>query len=365
MLQTIREYAQEQLRAREEHETFADRHAAYYLQLAMEASPQLSGPDQARWFNQLEAEHDNLRAALAVLVDRCDSERAAALGASLWKFWQTRGFLTEGAEWLTRALELGPPPVKSTADALNAAGCLADSGGKFEQAIDYHSRASALYEELHEPPGVAWSLNNLALVHTSRGEFDRAAELHERSLEIAREIGEERLIASSLINLANVAYHRHDYVLAEELQEEGRQRSHELGDTWREAIACLNLGWIHLGQEDTARASSRLYESVEHFRRLEERPHLADAIEGLAAVAASSGNAERAARLFGAAEALRASVGAPLVESEQAIHAPYIQSARELLGEERYKQAEDAGRALTAVELIGYAMQEAVAEPAG
>jgi predicted ATPase/DNA-binding SARP family transcriptional activator len=365
MLQTIREYAQEQLRTREEHATFADRHAEYYLRLAEEASPELSGPDQARWFDRLESEHDNLRAALAVLVDRSDAERAASLAASLWKFWQTRGFLTEGTESLDRALELGPPPVKATADALNAAGCLADSSGRYERAIEYHSRASALYEDLHERPGVAWSLNNLALVHTSLGKFDRAAELHERSLGIARDIGEERLIASSLINLANVAYHRRDYALAEELQEEGRQRSQELGDTWREAIACLNLGWIHLGQGDTARASSRLYESIEHFRRLEERPHLSDAIEGLAAVAANTGDAERAARLFGAGEALRASVGAPLVESEQAIHAPYIQTARELLGEERYQQAANAGRVLTAVELIGYAMQEAVVEPAG
>jgi predicted ATPase/DNA-binding SARP family transcriptional activator len=363
MLQTIREYAQGRLRDLAEQDAVRDRHAAYHLDLACTAARELTRSDQVVWFDRLAAEHDNLRVALSWQLERGDTEAARTLAGSLWRFWKTRGHLTEGAATLARVLGDEPPATLATANALNAAGALADSLTRFDQAVDFHLRASALYEQLGDRRGLAWSSNNLALAFANQGVLDRAAELHERSLEIAHEIDDQWLVASSLINLANVAFFEGDYDRAEPLQEEGRRRSHELGDTWREALGCLNLGWIHIGQGDTERATMRLRESVDHFSRLHELRHLPDALEGLAAVAATGGDCERSGRLFGAAEQIRSAIGVPVTGGEIEIYEPYWRKGRDLLGDQDYELALAAGRVLTVEQAIEYARGE-VAAPA-
>jgi predicted ATPase/DNA-binding SARP family transcriptional activator len=361
MLQTIREYAQERLREVEEQTAVLDRHAAYYLDLAATAAPELTRREQADWLDRLAAEHDNLRAALSWLVEHDRREEAMKLGESLWRYWEAQGHLTEGAAALASALGDDPPPTLATADALNAAGCLATSRARYDEAIDLHTRAGALYEQLGDLRRLAWSHNNFALMLTVKGELGRAVELLERSLEIAREIDEERLIASNLINLANVAFFEEDYDRAEALQEEGRVRSRDVGDTRREALACLNLGWIHIGQGDDERATGRLQESIEHFIRFHERRHLPDSLEGLAAVAARKGDAERSARLFGAAERIREDIGSPLAASEAQIYERYWQLGREQLGDAEYELALAAGRAMSVDEATKLAQRTAAA----
>jgi predicted ATPase/DNA-binding SARP family transcriptional activator len=361
MLHIIREYALERLRESPDHDELVRRHAEYYAALAKRAAPELIRAEQAAWFERLAHEHDNFRAALAWLLERPEADPPLELAGSLWRYWETRGHLTEGANWLERALaHEGAAKPGTTATALLGAGCLAHSRGEYEDAITFHERAAGLYEELGEPRGLAWSLNNLGLVFTNEGRLDRAAELHEQSLALAREIGEEWLIASSLINLANVAFFKRDYDRAEVLQEEGRRLSGELGDEWRVGLACLNLGWIHIGQGDTERASARLCESIELFRRLRERRWLPDALEGLAAVAAETGQAERAARLFGAADGIRASINAPVGESERAIYEPFLARAREELGATAFEEAGAAGRVMTPEQAVSLALENTI-----
>jgi predicted ATPase/DNA-binding SARP family transcriptional activator len=358
MLQTIREYAQERLHELEEQASVLDLHAAYYLDLASTAAPELTRPEQVGWFDRLAAEHDNFRAALSWLAERGRREEAMKLSEALWRYWEAHGHLTEGAAALAGALGDDPPTTMATADALNAAGCLATSRARYEEAIDYHTRAGALFEQLGDPRRLAWSRNNLALLLTIQGELARAGELLERSLEIAREIDEERLIASNLINLANVAFFEEDYDRAEVLQEEGRARSRDVGDTRREALACLNLGWIHIGQRDDERATDRLHESIDHFIRLHERRHLPDVFEGLAAIAARKSDGERSATLFGAAERIREDIGSPLASTEARIYEQYWQLGRAQLGDAEYELAVAAGRAMTVEAATRYAQQD-------
>jgi non-specific serine/threonine protein kinase len=117
MLETIREYALERLNERGETAALRERHAAYYLHLAETAQPNLQTGEQAAWLERLDADHDNLRAALSWAHDCGEATLAVNLGAALWRFWEMRGHFTEGRRWLAAALEQG----QSAAAAARAA----------------------------------------------------------------------------------------------------------------------------------------------------------------------------------------------------------------------------------------------------
>src|SRR5213595_3597317 len=105
MLETVREYGLECLASSGEIERTRQAHAAYYLQLSEQAEPELRGPQQAMWFNRLEAEHDNCRAALGWALENGKGEIGLRLVGALWRFWMVRGRFTEGQGWLERVLE--------------------------------------------------------------------------------------------------------------------------------------------------------------------------------------------------------------------------------------------------------------------
>src|SRR5258708_22235830 len=135
MLETIREYGRECLEALGEAEGMHHAHAAYYLALAEEAEPRLTSAGMGSWLERLQREHENLRAALAWLVEHNEQEAALRLGGALWRFWLIRGHLSEGRTELARALtgsrEVVTTPVR--AKALHAAGTLAALQGDYAQ----------------------------------------------------------------------------------------------------------------------------------------------------------------------------------------------------------------------------------------
>ena len=104
MLETIREYAVERLAERGDGEAVRRRHAGFYLPLAEEAEPALLGPQQLSWLERLDAERDNLRAALTWATEDGEAEVGLRIGAALWRYWQLRGSATEGREHLERLL---------------------------------------------------------------------------------------------------------------------------------------------------------------------------------------------------------------------------------------------------------------------
>ena len=118
MLETVHEFAREKLRQSAEAEEIKRVHAEYFLTLAEEAYPELRGPDQLEWLERLEAEHDNMRAALSWALERKEAEVALRLGGALWWFWSVRGYHSEGRRWLEAALAIegrGSPEVRAMA----------------------------------------------------------------------------------------------------------------------------------------------------------------------------------------------------------------------------------------------------------
>ena len=142
LLETIREFALEQLAASGEEAAVRAAHAAYCLDLAEHAREEFKGSDQAAWLERIDVEHDNLRAALGWLMRTGAAERTLRLASALWWFWWVRGHLSEGRAWLEQALTASDDaPDEMRARALYGAGSLAEAQGDYEQAVQFHEEA--------------------------------------------------------------------------------------------------------------------------------------------------------------------------------------------------------------------------------
>ena len=174
MLETIHEYARERLEASGVTERCKRLHAMYFLKLAEEAKPGLTGPDQLVWFGRLEAEHDNMRAALSWALES-EPETVRRLANALARFWEMRSYFSEGSRWLEAALRRsGHANPTARADALTEAGMFAWHRGEYEQAATLHEEALALSRELGDERGVGFALNSLGAQELEKGNYDHA-----------------------------------------------------------------------------------------------------------------------------------------------------------------------------------------------
>ena len=212
MLETIREYGWERLAEAGELERMQRAHAACFLALAEEAEPALTGPQQGTWLQQLATDHDNLRAALAWSTASQEPEMGLRLAAALARFWSIHGHLTEGRDWLERALAAGGAAAPATrAKALNGTGLLTYMQGDYPRAGALSEEALALERELGDKRGTASSLNNLGNVASDQGDYLQAMALHKEALALQRELGDKGGAAGSLNNLGIVARKQGDY----------------------------------------------------------------------------------------------------------------------------------------------------------
>jgi predicted ATPase/DNA-binding SARP family transcriptional activator/uncharacterized protein HemY len=313
MLETIREYALERLEASGEAETIRRQHAAYHLKLAEQAEPQLHGPEPVAWLERLEAEHDNLRAALAwsQSVDG-DAVLGLQLAGNLWRFWSIRGYLSEGRTWLERLLALAPSsaiPASSWAHALHGAGVLARHQGDCSGTAALCGQSLALFRELGHRQGVARSLNELGWAVQARGEYERAMAYYQEGLDLFRCLGDQRGIAEVLDHLGRVARGRGDYRQATACFRESLSLFRTLGDTRGTAIALKSLGSVLWIQGDNAAARSLHEESLALFRTLGDTWGVALALDHLGLVAREQGEYAVAHAHFEESLALRRDIG--------------------------------------------------------
>jgi predicted ATPase/transcriptional regulator with XRE-family HTH domain len=352
MLETIREFGLEKLAAEGEEADARRRHADWYLALVERADPELNGRDQPLWLTRLAAEHSNLRAALDWLLEQSDPTPALALAAGLWRYWWVRGHIAEGRDWLNRALDRGgaEPAVRAKAERsaamlAGAQGDLAASARHAERAIDLgrashqlieiaralielgrvaglrgeHERATACYEEslalyreLGVRAGVPDVLSELGTLAFLRGDFDAAAVRYEESLSICRDLGDEQAIVVALGHLGEALQRAGRSGAAEGLFAEALVRARAIDDRQGIAAALVGLGLVARARGDENRAVARFLEGLAVARDMDDTFEAARCLEELASSKVATGNLDLAARLFGAAEALREATGAPL-----------------------------------------------------
>jgi predicted ATPase/DNA-binding CsgD family transcriptional regulator len=357
MLETIREYAAERFEAGDDAEAVRRAHAAYFLALAEEAAPALTGPDQGAWLARLERDHDNLRAALAWAVERDDADIGLRLVAALGQFWETRSHLTEGQGWLERALASWPAaPTPERAAALTSAGNIAYLRGEYGRSAAFHDESLTLRRAVHDRAGIAQSLHNLGRVAHYQGDFERAAALYEEGLAIRRALGDKPGVAMSLNGAGVLARNRGDLARSRALYEESLALFRELGDARGIGLVLNNLARVARDLEAWDEAAALCTESLALFQDLGNRHGVAWVLSNLMVVAQRLGDPSRAARLHGAVEALREGVGTAalsLSPSERDTYEAAVAATRDALGEDAFTRAVVAGRALPPEQVAG------------
>ena len=291
MLETIRDYALERLVETGESDRFHRHHADHCVMLAEQAEPGLIGPHQAAWLDRLEADHDNMRAALSWLARCGPVDHGLRLGAALMRFWRARGYIMEGSERLAALLSSPGAQGRTTsrAKALHAAGWLAREQGDYGEARALFDESLDIYRETDDPRGIGWALVDLGFLTRYQGDYAAARCLFEESLELLKRVGDKEGIAASLGNLGLIDRDQGDPHGAEVRLEESLAVWRELGDRvgfgW--ALTALAIVAKVQGRPDVARA--RLKESLGVWRELGDRQNTANVLATMAGLAGDQG----------------------------------------------------------------------------
>jgi len=342
MLETIREYGLERLATGKEIEATRNAHMAYYLQLAEEAAQHWLGPEQSAWFDRLEWEQDNLRAALHWLLERGvekeSVEMALRLGVALWYFWLSRFHRSEGWTFLERALLRSQGvTVAVRAKALWSAGNLAGYLGDFDRGEDLCQESLALFRQVGDTAGVGRAVFHLGIIAYTRGNFAAARSRFEESLALHKEGGDKEYTEVALSFLACSYIYQGEYILGRSLAEASLALCRELGDKegisaalrllarerlyfqgdvaeaavlYEECLALCrelhngegevlgDLGEVYLFQGNLTMARSLLEESVALLRREDEQTNKAWSLSLLAKLAAVQADYTTARALY-------------------------------------------------------------------
>jgi predicted ATPase/class 3 adenylate cyclase len=299
MLETIHEYARERLEERGGAETLRRRHAEYFLSLAEESEPRSGGPEQVAWFERLETENDNLRAALSWTIERGEADLGLRLASALRSFWYARGHYVEGRGWVARFL-----------DALGA-------------------------------------------LFTDRGDHAQAEELYEEVLALSREMGDTPKLLECLTRLGYLSLYQGNHSEAASLGEEAVTLSRARGDTAVLARALNCLGWAALLRGDPEQAKSLYEDSFAVHRESGNEALTAESLEGLACAEGAMGKARQSATFFGAAEG----AGYQPTPAERALRRPYLDASRSLTDEATWQAAFTEGRSIGIEDALSGALQ--------
>ena len=347
LLETIRQYARDQLLQAGVDSVIADAHASYYLAFAREAEPQIFTQDQVAWLDRLELEHDNLRAALNFCVGR-GGTGALSLATAVWWFWLKHGHLAEGRHHLERALSsMHEVPGTTEARALIGLVHLASFQGDVEGTRSLTARALRAARQAGDEWAEAYALGYSAVDALERGEFVRA-----RALGIdARDTGQRATgplafapLGLTFRVLGYCALQGGDLDVAGSTFEEAVAFLRHAGEIWGLAILLSDLAALRVLEQRHDDAHALATEALALCRSLRDRRGAGWCLQTLAMIDTTAGRARQAAWRYGAAEALLRSVGATGQVTFARVQDRYLSASREALGASVFGDAFEAGQ---------------------
>jgi len=352
MLETIREYGAEQLDEPE----LSDRHARRYLDLAEEAYANVAATPKP-WLDRLDAEHDNLRAALDHLEDQGDVQSALQLAGALQRFWYMRGHLREGRERIERLLALDERATAVRARALNGAAVMALNRADYPAARLRAQQALALSRELGDDWGAAYA--EMLLGNTASGEedFETGHRLTASAEMRFRELGDEYYARLAAGNRAYDLQELGDLDGAREILEDVVRRARGAHDERNQAGSLGQLGQVAILQGRFADASKLLAQSLRLWSRIGDLTMAARDLRRLARVLAETGRPDPAARILAASECIREEAGQWedwIATSNQIV----LDLVRPALADERFERAWAEGRKLTVEDALELALRD-------
>jgi predicted ATPase/class 3 adenylate cyclase len=389
MLETIHEYANEKLEESGEAVALRREHALYFMGLAEQVEPHLIGEAQQEWLDRLEEEYDNFRVALywarestsenerqrrterereretdtGLEVPNDEDGQAGAVQAlpavqiglriagAIGRFWNVRGYYSEGWEQLHGLLELDRVVRAQEAQARANENRLGQDGsqthmGHVGHVADANNMAGR--EETEYMASRTKALSGAGIMAERQGDYASARSLYEESLAISRELGDKPGTANSLNRLGNIALEEGNYPLARSLYEESLAISRELGDKPGTVYLLAGLGEVEVRSASSA-GSGRQVETT--------RSGGAGEASEAGAMKARSG-LRKGARLLGAVQALLVSLGTVMWAEERRPYELAVAQVRTQLGEKEFEKAMQEGRTMSMEEAIDYALEE-------
>jgi tetratricopeptide (TPR) repeat protein len=310
MLDSVRELALERLEASGQADQVRDDHARFFLRFAAGVHPAERGALDRSTLDRYVTESGNLGAAMRTFLDRGALDEAAGLGRALWQFWWVHHLTRPGIGWMEELLAHGPgltPAVR--ADASFVLGMLTFETGEEDRALPALRTAVELYGRLDDARSASLAKIPLGLL-VARGDPAEGEGLLEAAVAVLRELGDRWGLAFALLSLGGAKLFRDLPDEAVPLLEESAALARTAGTEVFLGNALVNLGLAHTARGDLDTARRVLTEALERSRAMDSRETTARALDGMAAVTVAAGEPERAARLTGAAEAIRRSIGA-------------------------------------------------------
>jgi predicted ATPase/DNA-binding SARP family transcriptional activator len=358
MLETIREYATARLVESGAEEDAQRRHAAYFLRLAEAAGGALTaGTVYDETLAQLDADHDNLRGAIAWAAAAGEIEGEVRMAVALRQYWLLRGELTEARRVFGGAIERSASAEpRLHALALVHGGLFPYRQGDVAEAKRLWTRAHELYVELGDEGEAGRCLAELASVAVVERDLERAAALYEESVRDFEAQGQPVRTAIALSNLGAIASMRGDLDASAAYHEQAIPLQRELGDRDGLSISLHNLGRTEIKRGRTEAAALLLAESIELALALGYREVIANCLQGCAELAAAAGDLERAARLSGTSLAIFDEIGVRLVAETEDDYLALRATLVTGLGEQRVDELEAEGRAAQRDEAVADAL---------
>jgi non-specific serine/threonine protein kinase len=336
-----------------------NRHLDFFLTVARCAEPHLKRADQASWLNRLQRDHDNLRSALEWSLVRSEGgDQALSLSNALFWFWLKRGYLSEGQQWLDRALAAdsqADPTLR--ANALIGLGHLMWFQGNYASMGVPLDESLGLGQKIGDLKITAFSLFIQALAALECGRPEQAMRLARESQTAAVASGDLWLQSVPLIVYAAAEWDG-DRERAGQLIEDAMRLARQSEDTFLIAITLANLAPIRVLQERYDEARELGVEGMLLCREVEDRRGASWFLESFAAANAAAGQAVRAARWWGAADQLLESVGVPLNPLFRQFRDRYVDDVRKSCGERAFQNALSEGRAMSLTRAVEYALAE-------
>lgn len=394
LLKVIGDFAAALLRSDPAEQHVRDLHADFYLAMVDLPVREPPHPDL-----RVEDHYPNLLAALDRLSRSAAGEPAARLCAALLPFWNKRCLWGEARHWIERSLsQEAPLPAElyrtllrhggliarrqgdyqraeelfirflelcrtrddrqGSAYAQNQLGLVATHRGAYAQAHDHFVQSLANWQELGSERNVIAVLGNQASLADTQGAYDEAIARHNEVLALRSERGDTVGVARTLCNLGMATLHSGDFAGAAALFARSLTLAEDLGHLKLQTVDRCNLGLSRAAQGDAAEAAHHLRTSLSAYVEMGDQRGIAYALEGCACAAALGAEPERAARLLGAAAALREHVAAPLPQADQQLYDPLIAPARATLTAPAFEAAWAVGRRLSVAAAIAEALAD-------
>jgi tetratricopeptide (TPR) repeat protein len=353
LLETIREYAMEQLVAAGEAETTFDRHLEWAAALAERGWTEIWTSNMRIWLDLLDREHDNLRLALDHAAGAGDPMLGLRTAHCLWPLWDIRGHYREGHRRLSRLLELADDaPSLARGRSLDALGWLTGLMGDFEESWPIMQQGLAMVRETGEPLDIAWSLGEQGNVAFTLGLADEATALFSESLELARKLDHTLLIGWNLFGLGYAALLEGDIDAMGAYLRDALDLSREVYQPWAIAWAQFSLGIVSLMNGDLDTATRQVAESLELRWSIRDARGTTESLGVLASLASARGVASGdqealalSARWHGANELQREANGLGVFPFLQPVHDESVARLEAALGREALDARWRSGRA--------------------